>query len=266
MSMRGGDGLKGKVALVTGGSSGIGRAIAERFLSEGASVAIVGNQNLEKARAVAREIGTAQAACEGFVVDVKSAKAVASLVADVGQRMGPVDILVNSAGVWYPTPIGSLTPEQIDDMIDVNLKGVIHTVSAVVPGMIARRSGRIVNIASIAALVPTAGYSLYSTTKAAVVAFTKSAGLELAQFNVAMNAIAPGNTATPMNAAIRTASEHQGRRDWIQSITPSARAFTPPEEIAETALFLSDGRVRGIFGAVISVDEGRAAGIAMKEE
>lgn len=256
--------LEGQVALVTGGSSGIGLAIAHRLAAAGAEVAIVASGSLAKAEAAAESIVREGGHATGFVADVSQPDQVRALVGDVSERIGVPDILINSAGIWYPTPLGSMDDRQIDEMIDINLKGVIRMTAAVAPLMTARRSGRIVNIASIAGQVPSPGYSLYSTAKAAVIAFTKATALELAPFDVAVNAISPGNTATPINAEVRTSPAFAARRDWIARITPSTRSFTPAEEIAEAALFLVDGRVRGMHGSVIAIDEGRSAGLTAR--
>lgn len=256
--------LSDKIALVTGGTSGIGLAICEVLAREGATVAVVASRRLEKAEAVVRDIITAGGKAAAFVADVSIPEEVTRLVEEVTARFGAPDILINSAGVWFASPLETITAAQIDRMLDINLKGPIRMVAAVAPAMIARGSGKIVNIASIAGLVPSPGYSLYSTSKAGLIAFTKSCALELAPFNVAINAISPGNTATPINEDVRTAPEHAARRDWISRITPSPRSFTPASEIAEAALFLVDGRVSGMHGAVISIDEGRSAGLTAR--
>lgn len=196
-----------------------------------------------------------------FLADMGSPDEIETLVGDVTSIMGDIDILVNSAGVWFPSPIVGLSNDQIDEMVQINLNAPIRMVAAVAPGMIERRSGQIVNIASIAASAPTAGFSLYATTKAALVAFTKAASLELAPFDVAMNCISPGNTTTPMNEHVRVDPAYSAQRERITRITPSSRMFTPAEEIAEAAMFLVDGRVKGMYGTNISIDEGRSAGL-----
>ncbi len=253
--------LEGRVALITGGSSGIGLAIGHRLAAEGALVALVGSSDLTKASAAASSVIDSGGSVTPFVADMRSPTAIERLVADVTETLGDIDILVNAAGVWFPTPLVDLDDAQIDDMMAVNLAAPIRMVAAVGPSMMERRSGRIVNIASIAASVPTAGYSLYSTTKAGLVAFTKAASIELAAHDVAMNCISPGNTATPMNKSVRLDPALASRREWIGQITPSNRLFTPAEEIAEAALFLVNDRVRGMYGTVIAIDEGRTAGL-----
>jgi 3-oxoacyl-[acyl-carrier protein] reductase len=149
-------------------------------------------------------------------------------------------------------------------MVGVNLKGPFFMVDAVAPRMKARRTGSIVNLASVAGLIAAPGYSLYSSVKAAIVMFTKVLALELAPFDVSVNAIAPGNVATPMNEQIRTGEEFDVRRQLIERLTPSNRPFSLPEEIAEAALFLVDGRIQGMHGTMLVIDEGRSAGTPVK--
>lgn len=247
--------------MITGGSSGIGLAIGHRFAAEGATVALVGSSDLTKASAAADEVNSVGGRAVPFVADLRVAEDIERLLADVTSTLGHVDVLVNAAGVWFPTPLANLTDAQINEMVAINLTAPMRLVAALAPSMMERRSGRIVNIASVAATMPSAGYSLYATTKAGVIAFTKSASIELAACDVAMNCISPGNTATPMNEAVRLDPSLESRREWIAQITPSNRLFTPAEEIAEAALFLVDGRVNGMYGTVIEIAEGRTAGL-----
>lgn len=253
--------LSGQVALITGGSSGIGLAIGRLFAEEGATVALVGSSDFDKVSAAATEVSEGGGSAHPFVADLRAPEDIERLLADVTSTLGDVDILVNAAGVWSPTPLATLTDAAINEMVAINLTAPMLLVAGVAPSMMERRSGKIVNIASVAATIPSSGYSLYATTKAGVIAFTKSASIELAACDVAMNCISPGNTATPMNEAVRLDPANQSRRDWIAQITPSNRTFTPAEEIAEAALFLVDGRVKGMYGIVIEIAEGRTAGL-----
>jgi 3-oxoacyl-[acyl-carrier protein] reductase len=247
--------------LITGGSSGIGLAIGHRFAADGATVALVGSSDLDKVSAAAEDVSRDGVRAHPFIADLSEPEDIERLLIDVKSTLGDVDILVNAAGVWFPTPLANLTDAQINQMVAINLTAPMLLVAALAPSMMERRSGHIVNIASVAATMPSAGYSLYATTKAGVIAFTKAGSIELAACDVAMNCISPGNTATPMNEAVRLDPANESRREWIAQITPSNRMFTPAEEIAEAALFLVDGRVKGMYGTVIEIAEGRTAGL-----
>lgn len=253
--------LDRKVALITGSSSGIGKAIAERFAREGARVAVVASSNPEKAARVAAAISKGPGAAFPFVADVTKADQVERLVKAVEETAGPIDIVVNCAGVLYPTPLGAADPDQVRKIVDVSLIGSFLVMNAVVPAMKARGSGQIINISSSHALVPTATYSAYGAVKAAIIALSRAAAVELGPFGIHVNTIAPGNTVTPMTEFARTSPEAAARREWIAKVTPSTRHFTPPEEIAAAALFLVSGEVKAIYGAVLTLDEGRSAGL-----
>lgn len=250
--------MTGRVAIVTGGTSGIGEAVCRRFAREGARVAVVGHRDLAKARRVAAEIG-AQAA--PYVCDVGDAAAVSALVAAVERELGPVDVLVNSAGVYYATPIGETVEADYDRMVDTNLKGTFFAINAVVPGMKARRRGHIVNISSVAAVWGIRGFGLYCATKAGVAMLTRTLARELAPFDVRINAIAPGNTATPLNEALRTLPEHTAYLQGMEALTPSNRIFSPPEEMAEICAFLVSDAARSLHGSLLLADEGISSGV-----
>lgn len=253
--------LSGQVALVSGATSGIGKAVATRLIREGARVAVVASRDLVKANRTVMEISVAPGQAQAFVADVAEIEQVDKLVNDVTHALGPIDILVNSAGVWFQTPLGATKPAGIRRMVDVNLIGTISLMNAVIPGMRERQRGHIVNIASIAAFVPSAYFSVYAAVKAGIVGLTRAAGVELAPFGIHVNAVSPGNTETPMNEHVRTSPEAASRRQWIRTITPSHRLFTPAEEIAAAVLFLVSGQVSGMYGTVLAIDEGRSAGL-----
>lgn len=252
--------LTGAVAVVTGGSSGIGAAVCRRLAAAGAQVAVVGGSSPERAGAVADDIRRLGGGARAYATDVADPGAVQELVDQVAVEMGPVGIAVSAAGVWFETPVGQLGDPAVDEMIATNLRGVINVTAAVAPAMTARGAGQIVNLASVAGLVASPRYAVYAATKAAVIAFTKATALELAPRGVHVNAVAPGNTATAMNEHIRTDPAAADRRSWIARTTPSTRLFTPVEEIAEAVAVLVDGRIDGFHGTVLSVDEGRTAG------
>jgi NAD(P)-dependent dehydrogenase (short-subunit alcohol dehydrogenase family) len=248
--------LGGKIALVTGGSSGIGRATAELFAAEGAKVAVASGSDIRKAETVAEQIVKRGGHAVPVRMDVRSPADISRALEDVVRTLGPVDILVNSAGVYIPTPLGETTEEQFDRLMDTHLKGTFFTIQAVAPAMKARRSGRIINVASVAAYKGSALYPLYSAAKAGVVMLTRALALDLAPFDVAINAIAPGNTATPLNEVDRQSEEIMARK---RLATASSRVYSPPAEMAEAILFLADGRVKAMHGSTLLLDEGLSA-------
>ncbi len=253
--------LAGKVALITGGSSGIGEAVALRFAAEGAKVAVVASAQLAKAEDVVARIAKAGGTAHAFVADVRSAGAANDLVRKAKDAFGRIDILVNSAGVFYATPVGATAEADLDRMIDTNLKGTLHMINAVAPGMKEQQGGKIINLASVAGVVGVGQFSAYTATKAAIIMLTRSVAIELAKSGINVNAIAPGNTATPMNADIRTKPEMKPVYDFMASRTPSARVYSPPEEMAGAILFLASDDAKAMHGSTLLADEGVAAGL-----
>lgn len=248
--------LAGRIALVTGGSSGIGQATAELFASEGATVAVASGSDIAKAERVVERIVQGGGKAIPVKMDVRSPADISRAIDEVVRVLGPIDILVNSAGIYIQTLLGQTTEEQFDRMIDTHLKGTFFTIQAVAPAMKARRSGRIVNVASVAAYKGSALYPLYSTVKAAIVMMTRTLALDLAPFEVAINAIAPGNTATPLNEADRQSEEIMARK---RLATASPRIYSPASEMAEAILFFADGRVKAAYGSTLLLDEGLSA-------
>ena len=248
--------LKGKIALITGGSSGIGQATAELFAREGATVIVASGSTLARAAGVAATIMQAGGSAFPVVMDVRSPTMITTVAAELEQRFGRIDILVNSAGIYAPTPVGDTVEAVFDDLVATNLKGVFFTVQAVAAGMKRRRSGRIVNVASAIAYRGTATYSVYSAVKAGVVMLTRGFALDLAPFDVSVNAVAPGNTETPLNAADRASEAVMAAK---RRATPSTRVYSPAAEIARAILFLADGQVNAMHGTTVLLDEGIGA-------
>ena len=252
--------LENKIALIIGGSSGIGKAIAECFAEEGAQIAVVASHSLSKAQAVCDQLQTKTSRARAYTADIRSIEAVNDLIEQVSIDFGGIDILVNSAGVYYPTKLGETSEEDIDRMVDINFKGTYHTINAVAPIMHERGGGKIINVASVAAFLGLKEYPLYCASKSAIVMLTRAMTLQLAPMDININAIAPGNTATPINEDIRTAPEYAERRAKTDSLTPSNQSYSTPEEIAQSALFLASNNSRAMHGSTILIDEGRAAG------
>ncbi len=253
--------LDGKIALITGGTSGIGESCAELFASEGASVAVVGSSDLAKAEAVAARITAAGGAAKPYVCDLSRVSEITKLVAAVKADFGRINILVNSAGLFYPTPMGSTSEADYDRMVDVNVKGTFFTANEVVPIMKAQGGGCIINISSVAGVMALGTYSAYCAAKAGINFMTKALAQELASEGIQVNAILPGNTETPMNENIRTEAEFKPMLDAMAAATPSGRTYSEPIDMARGALFLASGDGRAMHGALLVMDEGFSLGM-----
>jgi 3-oxoacyl-[acyl-carrier-protein] synthase-3 len=228
--------LAGKVALVTGGSRGIGRAIAVELARRGAAVAVNYRAGATHAEAVGKEIREAGGEClliQGDVANKEEARRIVQKVLDRWQRL---DILVNNAGITRDKSLRKMTDEDWAEVISVNLNGTYYTTSAALPAMVNQRFGRIVNISSVVGQIGAFGQANYSASKGAIVAFTKTLALESARYNITANAIAPGYTSTEMVQAIP-----QAVADQIKAKIPLGRFATPEEVAKATAFIVADG-------------------------
>ncbi|MDG2268855.1 MAG: SDR family NAD(P)-dependent oxidoreductase [Alphaproteobacteria bacterium] len=249
--------FENKVALITGGSSGIGAEVCVRFAEEGARVAVVASSSVEKAQVTADRCG---GNAKAFICDVSDFAQVETLVADVIAEFGRIDILVNAAGVFYPTRIGETDEEMFDVMSDTNLKGCFFVCNAVAPHMIAGGGGKIVNLGSAAGTAGRSNYIVYSAVKAGVINMTRSLAAALAPHDINVNCLAPGNTATSMNENVRTEPEYAEIYQTIKEKTLSNRPFADPREMAGAVLFLSSDDASAAHGALLLMDEGVSAG------
>jgi 3-oxoacyl-[acyl-carrier protein] reductase len=253
--------LDGKVALITGGTSGIGEACAELFAAEGAKVALVGSSDMAKAEAVAGRINGAGGSAKPYIANLTKVGEITKLVATVKADLGRIDILVNSAGLFYPTQIGSTSEADYDRMMDINLKGLFFCVQEVAPIMKAQGGGCIVNLSSVAGVMALGTYSAYCAAKAGVNLMTRALAQELAPHGIRVNAILPGNTATPMNENIRTEPEFKPMLDAMAAATPSGRTYSEPIDMARAALFLVSDDGRAMHGGLMVLDEGFSLGM-----
>jgi 3-oxoacyl-[acyl-carrier protein] reductase len=247
--------LKDQVALVTGGSRGIGRGIVKALAAEGAKVAIVYRGSQEAATSLVQELAQAGGTALALQCDVTDGTAVEACVERVGKELGPVDILVNNAGVIEDDLFIRLEPDRWNKVIQTNLGGVYNFCRAVAyDHMMKRRKGRIINISSVAAEHVNPGQTNYAASKGAINAFTRALAVELAGRNVTVNAIAPGFIETDMSAAVRNKAG-----DLIKKFIPMKRIGTP-EDIARVAVFLASSDSAYLTGQVLTVDGGLSLG------
>jgi 3-oxoacyl-[acyl-carrier protein] reductase len=248
--------LKDQVALVTGGSRGIGRAIVQAFAAEGAKVAVVYRGSKEAADALVQEVTQTGGVARALQADVADPAAAQACVEQVEKEWGPVDILVNNAGVIQDDLFVRMEPEAWNKVLQTNLGGTYNFCRAVAYSMMKRRSGRIINVSSVAAEHVNPGQTNYAASKGAINAFTRALAMELASRGVTVNAVAPGFIETDMSAAVRNKAG-----DLIKKFIPMRR-IGAPEDVARVALFLASADSAYMTGQVLTVDGGLSLGAA----
>ena len=242
--------LEGKIAVVTGASRGIGRAIAIRLAGEGATVVINYNGSKEKAEEVKQEIegaGGKAAVCQCNVADFDQCQA---FIQKVIEEVGRIDILVNNAGITRDGLLMKMSEEDFDQVIETNLKGAFHTIRFASRQMLRQKSGRIINLSSVVGVTGNAGQANYAASKAGVIGLTKSAARELASRGITVNAIAPGFIETDMTSVL-SEKVKEGAAAGIP-----LGAFGKPEDVAAAAAFLASDEAGYITGQVLHVDGG----------
>jgi 3-oxoacyl-[acyl-carrier protein] reductase len=245
--------LDKKVAIVTGAAQGIGAAIAERFAEEGAQIALV-DINLDKAQQTAATVRDKGATAEAFGVDVSNTSGVKQSVTEIVRRFGRVDALVNNAGVTRDGLLMTMSEQDWDLVIAVNLKSVFNFTKAVSRQMIKQKAGSIINISSVVGLMGNPGQINYSASKAGVIGATKSSAKELAARNIRVNAVAPGYIQTAMTDKL----DDKARQALVDYIP--AKQLGQTRDVANAALFLASDLSTYVTGEVLRVDGGMAMG------
>jgi len=242
--------IKGKVAVVTGGSRGIGAGISKKFAENGADVALIYAGNVQKAEGTVADLIKLGVKAKAYQCDVADAQQVADVVKEIVKDFGSIQILVNNAGITRDKLIPMMKADDFDAVVDTNLKGAFYMIKQIYPLFLKQKSGKIINISSVSGLNGNAGQANYSASKAGLVGLTKSVAKELASRGVSCNAIAPGFIETDMTERF-TANEE------IKNAIPM-KCFGQAEDVARLALFLASEESDYITGEVIRVDGGMA--------
>lgn len=241
--------LQGKVSIITGAASGIGKATAERFIKEGAIV-VACDVNLDAVQQLASQLQAGGGQAAAYQVDVTDKAAIAAMVGDVKARFGRIDVLVNNAGIVKDAQLIKMTDDQFDAVIDINLKGVYNCTRAVVDTMVEQGSGVILNASSVVGLYGNFGQTNYAAAKFGVIGFVKTWAKELGKKGIRANAVCPGFVATPI---LKSMPEKV-----IQALEERVpmRRLAQPEEIASVYAFLASDEASYINGAAIEVTGG----------
>ncbi|MEM6680898.1 MAG: SDR family oxidoreductase [Pseudomonadota bacterium] len=248
--------LEGKIAIVTGGSQGIGEAIATRYAAEGAKVAIF-NRTVSKAERVVDGIVDAGGQAAAFACDIGNPEAIQQACGKTISHFGIPDILVNNAGAYLLTPLGETNTDAIDQMLNVNIRGPFLLMQALMPHFEKKGGGKVINIGSIFGNTGFPGSSIYCATKAAVNLLTKTLGLELRGKNIQVNSIAPGWIETPLNEDYRKTD-----KEFMQRASDRFGGGNPwmkPDELSGAAVFLASSDADSMTGTTTFVDRGWSA-------
>jgi 3-oxoacyl-[acyl-carrier protein] reductase len=239
--------LEGKIAIITGASRGIGKGIAEKFISQGATVVFTYASSDDKARALEAELASMGGTAKGYKSDAADFNAAQTLIDQVVADFGTVDILVNNAGITRDTLLMRMSEEQWDEVMRVNLKSVFNLTKAVIKPMLKAKAGSIINMSSVVGVKGNAGQANYAASKAGIIGFTKSVAAELGSRNIRCNAIAPGFIETEMTGAL----DEKTVQEWRNAI-PLKRGGTP-DDVANATLFLASDMSAYITGQTLHV-------------
>lgn len=242
--------VKGKVAIVTGGSRGIGKGTCKILAENGADIAFLYAGNTEKAEETVQELLALGVKAAAYQCDVSDASAVKTTVKTIVKEFGGVDILVNNAGITKDKLVGMMKEADFDSVVDANLKGAFYMIKHVYPIFLKQKSGKIINISSVSGIMGNAGQANYSASKAGLIGLTKSVAKEVASRGICCNAIAPGFIMTDMTESF---AENEELRNHIPMQT-----FGAVEDVAELVLFLASEKSKYITGEVIRIDGGLA--------
>jgi 3-hydroxybutyrate dehydrogenase len=258
--------IKGKTALITGSTSGIGLGIAERFASAGANIVLNGLGNRDEIEALRARLERDHGVSVRYdPADMTDAQAIEAMIKSAIERFGAIDVLVNNAGIQHVAPIDEFPPEKWNAIIAINLVSSFHTIRHALPAMKQRKWGRIINIASAHALVASPYKSAYVAAKHGIAGLTKTVALEVAELGITVNAICPGYVLTPLvekqipdTARTRGITEEQVIKDVILAAQPT-KAFVKIEQVAAMAAYLASDDAAQVNGTLLSIDGGWTA-------